>query len=193
MPRLHATIALLRCEMKSFAIANGGVLNAYDALGVAALCSPRDLNQVGLAFCPTWVGPGPDGSARQTLNPLLAFATALIALSRGGFARACDTLKDTTLMGPISALFTADFATTATPAEHKPSALRSAFAALATMVASARKAANERHLRAELADMDDSLLRDIGVAEDEIYLIRAGQVFTPRAWANKPAARNTSM
>jgi uncharacterized protein YjiS (DUF1127 family) len=68
----------------------------------------------------------------------------------------------------------------------KPSAARSAFAALAAVVDNARKASAERHLRRELADMDDSLLRDIGVADDEIYLIRAGQVFTPRAWTTKP-------
>jgi uncharacterized protein YjiS (DUF1127 family) len=90
-------------------------------------------------------------------------------------------------MGPISALFTSDFSTKATTTE-KPSAVRSAFAALSAMVENARQAAVERHLRAELADMDDSLLKDIGVADDEIYLIRAGHVFTPRAWAQNPGA-----
>jgi uncharacterized protein YjiS (DUF1127 family) len=93
-------------------------------------------------------------------------------------------------MGPISGLFTADFSnTTATDTDKKPSAVRIAIAALNTVVANARKASAERHLRAELADMDDSLLKDIGVAEDEIYLIRAGQVFTPRAWAQKSGTR----
>jgi uncharacterized protein YjiS (DUF1127 family) len=93
-------------------------------------------------------------------------------------------------MGPISGLFTADFSTTtAMDADKKPSAVRTAFTALSTMITSARQAAADRHLRAELAEMDDSLLKDIGVAEDEIYLIRAGQVFTPRAWANQPGAR----
>jgi uncharacterized protein YjiS (DUF1127 family) len=91
-------------------------------------------------------------------------------------------------MGPISALFTADFNTAATndAVAAKPSAGRSAVDVLKAMVANARKAATERNLRKELADMDDALLRDIGVADDEIYLIRAGQVFTPRAWAAKP-------
>jgi uncharacterized protein YjiS (DUF1127 family) len=91
-------------------------------------------------------------------------------------------------MGPISALFTADFNTAATTetVAAKPSVARSAVDALKAMVANARQAATERNLRKELAEMDDALLRDIGVAEDEIYLIRAGQVFTPRAWATKP-------
>jgi uncharacterized protein YjiS (DUF1127 family) len=92
-------------------------------------------------------------------------------------------------METISALANADFATAASTAAKKPSAVRTAFAALSTMVASARKASAERHLRAELAAMDESLLRDIGVAEDEIYQIRAGQVFTPRAWTIKSGAR----
>jgi uncharacterized protein YjiS (DUF1127 family) len=63
-----------------------------------------------------------------------------------------------------------------------------ALAAVKALFANARKASSERHLRAELAAMDDNLLRDIGVAEDEIYLIRAGQVFTPRAWNRKSAS-----
>jgi uncharacterized protein YjiS (DUF1127 family) len=89
-------------------------------------------------------------------------------------------------MGPISGLFTADFTPTVNAdTVEKPSAIRTAFAALSTAVAQARKSAAERHLRAELADMDDSLLKDIGIAEDEIYLIRAGQVFTPRGWTSK--------
>ena len=85
-------------------------------------------------------------------------------------------------METITSLDNADFGTAASTATKKPSAVRNAFAAVATMVASARKAAAQRHLRSELAAMDDSLLRDIGVDQDEIYLIRAGQVFTPRAW-----------
>jgi uncharacterized protein YjiS (DUF1127 family) len=73
---------------------------------------------------------------------------------------------------------------TVAPAK-KASLVSTARAAFSTMVASARKAAGERHLRSELAAMDDNLLRDIGVADEEIHLIRAGQVFTPRAWAAK--------
>ncbi len=89
-------------------------------------------------------------------------------------------------MGPISGLFIADLSTPTTMSEPKPSVGRTALAALSTMITNARKAAAERHLRAELAVMDDSLLKDIGIAEDEIYLIRAGQMITPRAWANQP-------
>jgi uncharacterized protein YjiS (DUF1127 family) len=65
----------------------------------------------------------------------------------------------------------------------KVSFLRAAAAQLGAVVAGARKGAAQRQLRKELADMDDSLLRDIGVAEDEVHLIRAGHVFTTRAWA----------
>jgi uncharacterized protein YjiS (DUF1127 family) len=88
-------------------------------------------------------------------------------------------------MGPISGLFTADFSAPTATTEPKPSLIRTAFAAMSTLITSAREASAERHLRTELAAMDDSLLKDIGVAEDEIYLIRAGHVFTPRAWANQ--------
>jgi uncharacterized protein YjiS (DUF1127 family) len=73
-----------------------------------------------------------------------------------------------------------DFAS-ATPAK-KVSVLQAAAAQFGALVAGARKGAAQRRLRKELADMDDSLLRDIGVAEDEVHLIRAGHVFTPRAW-----------
>jgi uncharacterized protein YjiS (DUF1127 family) len=93
-------------------------------------------------------------------------------------------------MGPISGLFTADFTAAATADVTKPSVGRTVYTAVASMITTARKSAAERHLRVELANMDDALLKDIGVAEDEIYLIRAGQVFTPRAWAHKPRTRN---
>jgi uncharacterized protein YjiS (DUF1127 family) len=86
------------------------------------------------------------------------------------------------MMDSISNLDSDDFA--AAPVKKK-SLVASAFANFAVMMDSARRAAAQRHLRTELAAMDDLLLRDIGVAEDEIYLIRAGQVFTPRAWAVK--------
>lgn len=39
-----------------------------------------------------------------------------------------------------------------------------------------------RNLRRDLARMDDALLRDIGVADDEIHRIRALENFTPRNW-----------
>ena len=47
------------------------------------------------------------------------------------------------------------------------------------------RAAAERRLRNKLADMDKALLRDIGIAEDEIYRIRARERFTPRAWRER--------
>ena len=47
------------------------------------------------------------------------------------------------------------------------------------------RSAAERRLRDRLADMDDALLRDIGIAEDEIYRIRARERFTPRAWSER--------
>ncbi len=45
-----------------------------------------------------------------------------------------------------------------------------------------RKAGSDRALRRQLSEMDDSLLRDIGISEDEIWRVRAQQSFMPRAW-----------
>lgn len=56
------------------------------------------------------------------------------------------------------------------------------------LIRSVRRAVAERRLRDTLADMDDALLMDIGVARDEIYRIRARERFTPRAWQD-PAER----
>ena len=88
-------------------------------------------------------------------------------------------------MGPISAFITADLnhAATTDAASTTPSTTSSVVSFLSALLATARKASTDRSLRKELASMDDALLRDIGVAEDEIYLIRAGRAFTPRAWA----------
>jgi uncharacterized protein YjiS (DUF1127 family) len=47
------------------------------------------------------------------------------------------------------------------------------------------RSAAERRLRDKLAEMDDALLRDIGIAEDEIYRTRARERFTPRAWSER--------
>lgn len=41
---------------------------------------------------------------------------------------------------------------------------------------------SDRALRRQLADMDDALLRDIGISEDEIWRVRAGHPFVPRNW-----------
>lgn len=43
---------------------------------------------------------------------------------------------------------------------------------LADVVADRRSAAAARALRRELADMDETLLRDIGISDDEIWHIR---------------------
>lgn len=40
----------------------------------------------------------------------------------------------------------------------------------------------QRRLRHDLAELDPSLLRDIGVADDEIARIQAREPFTPRTW-----------
>ena len=40
----------------------------------------------------------------------------------------------------------------------------------------------DRSLRSSLATMDDAMLREIGIADDEIHRIRQQQNFTPRAW-----------
>lgn len=45
-----------------------------------------------------------------------------------------------------------------------------------------RHANANRRMRRDLADLDDSILRDIGVATDEIHRVRAGDEFTPRSW-----------
>jgi uncharacterized protein YjiS (DUF1127 family) len=46
----------------------------------------------------------------------------------------------------------------------------------------ARRAAADRNLRDQLAQMDDAMLRDIGIAPDEFYRVRSRERFTPRAW-----------
>lgn len=54
-----------------------------------------------------------------------------------------------------------------------------------------RSAQAQRDLRDRLADMSDAMLLDIGVGEDEIYLVRQRMVFTPRAWLERhPATRH---
>jgi uncharacterized protein YjiS (DUF1127 family) len=52
----------------------------------------------------------------------------------------------------------------------------------AGLIDGVRQRAADRALRRQLATMDDSLLRDIGVGEDEIWRVRRGESFTPRAW-----------
>lgn len=45
-----------------------------------------------------------------------------------------------------------------------------------------RQSHAERAMRAELAGLDDHVLRDLGIAPDEMSRVRSGQDFTPRAW-----------
>lgn len=52
-----------------------------------------------------------------------------------------------------------------------------------------RAAAEERRVRQHLATIPDALLRDIGIADDEIHRIRACERFTPRAWADRLGGR----
>jgi uncharacterized protein YjiS (DUF1127 family) len=51
-----------------------------------------------------------------------------------------------------------------------------------------RRRAAERRLRDELAMLDDAMLRDIGIAEDEIHRVRNLEPFTPRSWLSHRAA-----
>jgi uncharacterized protein YjiS (DUF1127 family) len=52
----------------------------------------------------------------------------------------------------------------------------------ASSVAAMRNRAANRSLRRQLSGLDDAILRDIGIGEDEIWRMRAGNAFTPRAW-----------
>ena len=45
-----------------------------------------------------------------------------------------------------------------------------------------RQARAEHSMRVDLATLDDSVLRDIGIATDEIPRVLAREQFTPRAW-----------
>jgi uncharacterized protein YjiS (DUF1127 family) len=71
---------------------------------------------------------------------------------------------------------TADIGTDETVTAWSPRAV------LAAVFASLRKSAADRSLRRQLAGLDDAILRDIGIGEDEIWRVRAGDAFTPRAW-----------
>ena len=70
-------------------------------------------------------------------------------------------------------------------AQETHSLLRRLSRPLVFALGTLRRSAAERRLRDKLADMDDALLRDIGIAEDEIYRIRARERFTPRAWSER--------
>jgi uncharacterized protein YjiS (DUF1127 family) len=51
-----------------------------------------------------------------------------------------------------------------------------------SFVKSVKKSSADRSLRHQLAQMDDAMLRDIGIDMDEIWRVRAGHAFTPRDW-----------
>lgn len=59
---------------------------------------------------------------------------------------------------------------------------RGLFAPLKRAINAVRAASAGRTMRAELAQLDDNILRDIGIADDEIARVRAQVPFTPRAW-----------
>jgi uncharacterized protein YjiS (DUF1127 family) len=54
-----------------------------------------------------------------------------------------------------------------------------------SLAARLRRRKQEWLLREELAGLSDRSLLDIGIAEDEIYRVRAKDSFTPRAWLDE--------
>lgn len=62
------------------------------------------------------------------------------------------------------------------------SAVGESRSAIEGMVATWRRALAERRVRATLAEMDERLLLDIGIAPDEVARVRVRERFTPRAW-----------
>lgn len=92
-------------------------------------------------------------------------------------------------MGPFTALMTVDHAATADHAD-KPASSRGLAERFAGFVAAIRRDAADRRLRDQLADMDDAMLRDIGIAADELHKIRARDSFTPRAWAGRGTTKS---
>lgn len=81
-------------------------------------------------------------------------------------------------METVSALVTADFRVANRTFEDAPKV-----SLISRMLGALRRAAADRNLRDQLAGMDDAMLRDIGIAADEIHRIRSRDRFTPRAWA----------
>jgi uncharacterized protein YjiS (DUF1127 family) len=87
-------------------------------------------------------------------------------------------------METVTPIATADF-TKARAGEQSKSwggRIKRAFAAI-------RRRAADRRLRDDLAEMDEALLRDIGIAEDEVHRVRARERFTPRAWVGDAGRR----
>jgi uncharacterized protein YjiS (DUF1127 family) len=84
-------------------------------------------------------------------------------------------------MGPFTALMSVDH-TTNEAYVAKRSFVRATTDRIFDAVSTLRRNASDRRLRDQLAEMDDAMLRDIGIADDEIHMIRARDSFTPRAW-----------
>ena len=58
-------------------------------------------------------------------------------------------------------------------------------APFASLLARWSKAAADRRLRDQLAEMSPQMLLDIGIREEEIHLVRGRVAFTPREWADR--------
>ena len=56
------------------------------------------------------------------------------------------------------------------------------FSGLRQSLTNVRQVNADRAMRRELAELDMTILKDIGIADDEIYRVRARQEFTPRNW-----------
>lgn len=102
-------------------------------------------------------------------------------------AFAPSEFEGNTNMGPFTALMTVDQA--AASRGGKRSLVRTTAGWVGRLVEGVRRESAERRLRDQLAQMDDAMLRDIGIADDELYMIRARDQFTPRAWANRGAGK----
>jgi uncharacterized protein YjiS (DUF1127 family) len=87
-------------------------------------------------------------------------------------------------MGPFTALMTVDH-TEAGHADRQTSSGTSFGGRIVKLIQFLRAEAAKRRLRDQLAEMDNAMLMDIGMADDEIHMIRSRQNFTPRAWANR--------
>ncbi len=60
--------------------------------------------------------------------------------------------------------------------------ITSGLAAVSRFLAGVKAYADDRRMRAELAELDPMLLKDMGVDTDEIARVQSAEVFTPRAW-----------
>lgn len=60
---------------------------------------------------------------------------------------------------------------------------------LPRLIKSWRKSIARQQQIEELARMDQALLLDIGIAEDEIWRVRAREDFMPRAWLERTASK----